>query len=489
MIKQFLKNTGWILLANMATKGIGLVTISFLSKLITSIELGVYNSYINTAAYINQIADLGSSTVLQKASALAKDHKSKITLEKKLSSAILLGLLSNLCILLLIAFNIEFFSQLFFNQKSDNLTHLLILITLIQFFFQLPTYVLMGIGHFQYYSMRNIVTAFNSFLCVIASTIFWGLRGSVFGYLTATLINTFFTWIITINILKKEQVKVSLRSSISGLVQLLREGYWFYFGNTFLGAIAGLFTITLFSKYISIESFGFLRIAASINAITAIIPSAIMPVTLSVLSRHSANDTIRIKSFQIRYVFGTIFIFTTILLLSIKPIIDILFNSEYEKGLSLICPLIFINIIILMQGLFSNFLIAAGKMKFLGTISTLSIVLHIVLAYLLIPYLGNMGYLISWLVPQFLSHLFTTMKEFSMNHSYKKINEIKRFYLITTPALLIVFYASFLPTCNHLKTYILLPILPLYCISFIKFVVMKEELIIFKTKMLGRKKI
>lgn len=460
----------------MATKGIGLITISFLSKLITSIELGIYNSYINAAAYINQIADLGASTVLQKASACAKDSESKKVLEKKMSAAILLGGLSNLCILLLVTLNIEFFSQLLFNQKPVDLTHLLILITIIQFFFQLPTYVLMGIGHFRYYSLRNIVTAFTSLLCVIVPAIFWGLRGAIFGYLAATLINTAFTWIITLRILKLEQIKISLNSSFSGLVQVLKEGFWFYFGNTFLGAIAGLFTITLFSKYISIESFGFLRIAASINAITAIIPSALMPVTLSVLSRHSEQDTIRIKSFQIRYVFGAIFLFTSLLLLGIKPVIDLLFNAEYEKGLVLICPLILVNIIILMQGLFSNFLIAGGKMKFLGTISTLSIVLHIILSYLLIPGLGNTGYLISWLVPQFLSHLLTTIKEFSSNQSYKKIKEIKWFYLITIPALFITFYAGFLPISDPLRVYVLICIIPLYFIAFIKFAVSGQEL-------------
>lgn len=475
-----------MLLANMATKGIGLITISFLSKLMTSIELGIYNSYINTAAYINQIADLGSSTVLQKASAYAKDPESKKVLQQKLSAAILLGGLSNLCILLLVTLNIEFFSELLFNQKPVDLTYLLVLITIIQFFFQLPTYVLMGIGHFQYYSVRNIVTAFTSLLCVIVPALFWGLRGAVFGYLAATTLNTVFTWIITYKILKTEEVKISLNSSFSGLVHVLQEGFWFYFGNTFLGAIAGLFTITLFSKYISIESFGFLRIAASINAITAIIPSALMPVTLSVLSRHSEQDSIRIKSFQIRYVFGAIFIFTSMLLVGIKPVIDILFNAEYEKGLVLICPLILVNIIILMQGLFSNFLIAAGKMKFLGTISTLSIVMHIILSYLLIPRLGNAGYLISWLVPQFLSHLFTTIKEFSINQSYKKIKEIKWFYFITIPALAITLYAGFLPINSLVRNCIFISIIPLYFISFVKFAVSAEELMMLRNKVLHK---
>jgi O-antigen/teichoic acid export membrane protein len=299
VFKYFIKNTGWVLIANVFTKSIGLLSISFLSKIISSVELGLYNSYLNTSAYINQIADLGASTILQKSSANFKqDATSKINLEQKLSAAFLLGLLANIILLTVIIFNIEKFSHVLFNQNATDLTYLLIIITIIQFFFQMPSYVLMGIGYFKYYSIRNLFTSSVSFIGTTVLAMSYGLNGAIVGYVAATIINTIYTWRITFQIFKKEEINFSIITSFEHIKSLLQDGFWFYFGNTLLGAISGLFTITLFSQYISVEDFGFLRIAASINAITAIIPTALLPVTLTIISRNSNKYVFIIKSFS-----------------------------------------------------------------------------------------------------------------------------------------------------------------------------------------------
>ena len=169
-----------MLIANVFTKSIGLLSISFLSKIISSVELGLYNSYLNTSAYINQIADLGASTILQKSSANFKqDATSKVKLEQKLSAAFLLGLLANIVLLTAILFNIDKFSHILFNQNATDLTYLLIIITIIQFFFQMPSYVLMGIGYFKYYSIRNLFTSSVSFIGTTALAMSYGLNDIV----------------------------------------------------------------------------------------------------------------------------------------------------------------------------------------------------------------------------------------------------------------------------------------------------------------------
>ncbi|MBP6302548.1 MAG: oligosaccharide flippase family protein [Bacteroidia bacterium] len=484
MFKYFIKNTGWVLIANVFTKSIGLLSISFLSKIISSVELGLYNSYLNTSAYINQIADLGASTILQKSSANFKqDATSKINLEQKLSAAFFLGLIANIVLLTAILFNIDKFSHLLFNQNVTDLTYLLVLITIIQFFFQMPSYVLMGIGYFKYYSIRNLLTSSISFIGTTVLAMSYGLNGAILGYMTATIINTIYTWRITFIILKKEGINFSIYTSFRHIKSLLQDGFWFYFGNTLLGAISGLFTITLFSQYISVEDFGFLRIAASINAITAIIPTALLPVTLTIISRKSNKDVFLIKSVQIRYVFSSIFIFTIVLLMFITPLIELLFSSEYNKGLELICPLILINVIILMQGIFSNFLIAEGKMTFLGTISTISIILHIVLSFTLVPLYGNLGYVAAWLIPQSVSHIITSLKSLSINDFYKKHKEIKVFYLAFIPAFVFTILLTFLPTDSTIKTPGYLVVISLYSIFFLRFVVSKYEVELIKSKL------
>jgi O-antigen/teichoic acid export membrane protein len=167
----------------------------------------------------------------------------------------------------------------------------------------------------------------------------------------------------------------------------------------------------------------------------------------------------------------------------ITPLIEFLFSSEYNKGLELICPLIITNVIILMQGIFSNFLIAEGKMTFLGTISTISIILHIVLSFTLVPLYGNLGYVAAWLIPQSVSHIITSLKSLTINDFYKNHKEIKMFYLAFIPALVFTILLTFLPTDSTIKTPGYLVVISLYSIFFLRFVVSKYEVELIKSKL------
>jgi O-antigen/teichoic acid export membrane protein len=465
-----------MLLANVSSKLASLLSISFLAKAISSIDLGIYNAFINTTAYFNQLSDLGASTVLQLKSAKFRNStKDKLIFEHRLSAGILLGCMANaICCVAIILFQDEILDSLFSNTSAD-LLHLLLPITCIQFFAQLPTYVLMGIGHFKRYSYRNLITSFILLFGVAIPAFFYGLAGAVTGYLIAIVVNAILTWHITITILREEHMRFNFKHGLRSIPALLSEGLWLYVGSTLLGALGGLVTIRLFNQYISIEEFGFLRIAASINAITAIIPTALMPVTLTLLSGKSADKGVRLKSFQIRYISSLILIFTVILLFFLPQLLRWIFGAAYLKGEFLIGSMLLINIIVLLQGIYSNFLIAQGKMSFLGTVSTIGILLHIILCFLLVPSYQNIGYLIAWGVPQLLSHIITVGKEFSSEKGYSKDRKTKLFYLTFVAISFYIAIIHFTMQASHMNTSLLAAGVLVYCVIFYKFVISDEE--------------
>lgn len=97
MVKDFLKSSANVLMADMATKGIGFGILVLLTFLLQPAELGKYNALLTTITSLYGMSGLGVAMVLQRESA-----RHKVSEEGKINEFVPAGLIAMAFSLLII---------------------------------------------------------------------------------------------------------------------------------------------------------------------------------------------------------------------------------------------------------------------------------------------------------------------------------------------------------------------------------------------------
>jgi len=412
LIKKFIKASGWVLTGNLISKVINFLTLSILARFLGPAGLGIYNAVMSSTMSINQISDLGTGIVLQKESAKISDsNKSRIG--SLFLTTVTVQLVMNLIICTIVLIWPEYFFNHFFKDLgSIDLIYFSVPLIIFQCLAQLALTFIAGLGEFRFYSIRLMLTSMVTvimlvlFLFLFSPNTITALIATIF----SVLINIMITWYLVYVAAKRQGVRFVNSYWVNNLRQIRNEGFVYYVGNTLVGAIVTIVLVQLFAKHISLEDYGYLRIGSSLAAILGIIPAAIQPVTINFLSKDNLTGN-SLKSVQIRFLVFFIILITMLILIFLNPIISLLFGSIYLVGKDVILFLISIQIIILVSGIISNFLVASGHTSFIGVISTFSVLANLVLSIILIPKFGIYGFYISHFAGYFLGFLAMCYKE------------------------------------------------------------------------------
>ena len=444
-----------VLISNIGSKIISFLTLGVLSRFLNTESFGNFSAIQNSANSGNMIGSLGIPVVLQiKTANIEEANKEEVN--AIISNSIITYLLANGAVCLILLLFPYIFTQYLLNSNLDSSYNFhLVLLILLMAVNQIPLYVLIGFGEFKEYALRNV--AFN-LITLIITVIFLYIFGKT---LTSALAALYMSNLVTIgltmmifrNIVIKYNLHLKFIPDVRYIKMIISSGFIYYIGNTFLVAISGLVTISVFYKYLSPDEYGYLRIATAISVILSIIPSAIQPVNLSKIFLD--GDQKRLKSVQIRIIpFITIFIF---LLISsnLFLLISILFGPNYTSGTEFIYYIILLQIPAIYLGIFSNFITASGALNFIGFVAVIGTFTLMISLTILTPIFKIDAYIYSSFITTFLSLLLVVLKELKSNNYIHKLEAISFLINILILSLNLIFIYYF-PTFGILIALLLI---------------------------------
>lgn len=474
MIKSFIKSTGFIFLGNVLSKILSLLTLSLIGRFLGPNILGSYNAVISTGTSINQILDFGSSIVIQKEAVNIEDKKNSYLISLlTFYLSVQFGVV--LLLIVISIFNADYILKLLFeNEFSTQILYFLIPLVVLNLLIQMLQQLLLGLGLFKEYASRIVIVNLISFLTFIITFFIFG--NSLYLSLVASIISLFFNVMITYFLISKyvvnNEVGLSKLLLLDKTKSTIYNGFIFYFGNTLVGAIVTLSLIGLFSNFISIKDFGYMRIGASLSAILGVFIGSLQPVTIRLLSK-TDFDTHKLKSFQLRVVTCILFIGVFIMVAFINPIISTLFGDVYLEGKQIIVFMLLMQVVVFISSLISNFQVAANNTKFIGIISAIGALINLILSFLLIPKFGIHGFYIAHFLGYLFGALMLVYKEM-VNSIYADRQKIYfAFYFIFFGTILLYLFSHI----TYIFYQILAQILTLFflIIIFYKFILSEAE--------------
>jgi len=394
LIRDFIKSSTNVLFADIGTKAIGFALISILTFVLDPVSLGKYNALLTTIASIYGMSGLGIAMVLQRESAKHTLHANSL-IGERVSAGFIAMILT---IIILVFFFQVFHNQLtvlLFGGMDSDIIQWIPVLTLLYFAVQAPLTLLLGMGLFRTYSFRSMMESFITGVCVLVGIFFWQLEGIIYGLIISYTINAIIVWMILKKSFLDKKILLVVRNFIPNTRRLLKEGIPYFIGNTFLGAVASIILIGLFSAHIGFAELGYLRLGLSLAAILMIVPNAAKTVTISFIARHEMNAT-KLQSLQIRYLFFLATISTMVMMLLLSPVVDLIFGKEYESGLVIYTMVILISIFFNIQQILNTFVAGRGDLLLSGIVNSCVTILYIGGSLFLIPSLGIFGYYIAF---------------------------------------------------------------------------------------------
>lgn len=413
MIRKFIKNTSWVLGSNVISKVISFFTLGFLARVLHPDQLGYYNAIQNSGNYINMMSSLGTLIVIQRVGARIGELGAKAVSEIFSNAFTLYLLINALAALVLVIFPHYFFDLLLDSQGSINHITLICIIVILNALGQIPLYLILGLEEFKKYSLRNILS---NLVVLIVALVFIvlmedNLRACFYALVVSFFINAVLTGLVFYKVIRKYSFQIRLTLRYSVLKKVMEEGLIYYIGNTFLGAIAGLVVISLFFNHLSAFDYGFTRVGNAFAVILSIVPSAIQPVTISLLSVENARN-IYVKSLQIRLIpfFSTLML--VIVSFNMELILGLLFGETYIGAKDIVFGMILVQIPNIYLGLINNYQVGVGHLNFVGGVAIAGTATMIGSALYLVPMFGIKGYFGSIYFATILSLILVAFREY-----------------------------------------------------------------------------
>lgn len=414
-MRSFFKAASWVLASNVLVKVINFALLNIIARYLSPLYFGMYTAIISSATSVNQISDLGSSMVLQRSTAKYAEV-SKVETGRRFTIVFLLQFCMNILFAVAIVVFPAFFAGLLFQlQEGVPQVGWIGLIAVLQMLFQVPITFILGLSEYRIYALRWLLGSGLSLAITLLAI--WLLGPTVENLLCAFVIsacfNVLLTLVLTKSLMNQHQIQLSIGKFRSSVRKIFKEGFIYYGGNILAGAIFNFALIGLFSKYIGLDQYGYVRIANAIVAIMSVVPAAFQSVTLTYLAKEE-NEGAAIKSAQLRLVSIMSFMFSVILICYIKIIIHVLFGREYSAGWEIFVFILLLNIVTIINSLLTSFLVSKGFGSYVGWVSTIGVALNAVLSFILIPHWGIYGFFVGQAVGFGFGFLMVLRKEFTL---------------------------------------------------------------------------
>lgn len=387
---QKLRKTGFfsIFISNVLAKIVVLLGGIVVVRILSQRDYGIYSYAINAFNILYILNDFGAtSAALQNMTEYSKDKgKQQIYLKYAVKVGIFGAIISGILILL---------SPLFYPyeiSEAKYLTPMLFMMPIFTFITMLFTTLLRANFENKKYAMLNLVQTVSSYIFLIPMAYIWGMYGALlsrYAYIIVTLIlGAYLTRKLRIKTNKDNQLTKTEK------IAFIKYALVTQINNTIVSILIYIDTFMIGLLIATPESVALYKVASTIPAALAFLPSCVMVYLLPYFVLNNKNKK-WLKEKYIKLIKIGILgygLFTLVMILASKLIINTLYTSEYSEAV--------LPFVILMIGFFAsatfkiptnNILHAMRKIKFEVVNSVLSGILNIILNIVFINYFGIVG--------------------------------------------------------------------------------------------------
>jgi O-antigen/teichoic acid export membrane protein len=396
-LKQLIKGSFWILIANLFTRFSGFIVLPIIARLLGPSGLGIYSVIQQTIQTADVLSRVGLDLAIHRNGA----QYETLGVERTGRTFGVGGLLIAVTGAFLAIGLANFPNFIAVNLLGDPQTETWLRIASYAIFFTAiatPSWIyLMAVHAFRAYSLRTTLVTILGAILTLVFTFKFGLAGAVWGLALGALGQSIVGWWLTLPILQEKAIKLRLDRFIPESMSLLKLGLPFYTSN-FLAGFVALPFLGYITKLSGVEQVGYIRIAQSLSQFISFLPVAIAPVLVSTLSASlgadRANHT-KTKSLHFRVTWLIVIILSLVICLGLDIIVPLLFGKRYLESIPLARIAVYGTALSTMAGVLNQYLVAEAKTKIIGIVQTISLLLNILLAVILIPLYSALGLLIA----------------------------------------------------------------------------------------------
>jgi O-antigen/teichoic acid export membrane protein len=252
------------------------------------------------------------------------------------------------------------------------------------------------------------------------------LAGALGGLILASLIQLITGSIFLFKKLKTLKIKLSCQNFWNQSKEILKFGLPFWAGNAFM-AFSAIPIMGEINRIAGVAAIGDLRIAQSLCQLVSFLPSAITPVTISILSEtyteENNQDYIKFRSLHFRSNWLFSFPIATFLGLASYSIVKLLFGDEFISAIPLVILMSWWSLLTIVVENFNLYSLSAGNTILIAISSISQKILVIGFSLLLIPQLGGAGYAMGLIIGGLVQLIIMIVS------SWKKFGQLFIYYL------------------------------------------------------------
>ncbi|MDX1978411.1 MAG: oligosaccharide flippase family protein [Pseudanabaenaceae cyanobacterium bins.68] len=396
-LKQILKGSFWILIANLTTRAASFILLPILARKLGPASLGIYGIVQQTIQTADNLGRVGLDLAIHRNGA---QHE---TIGKAETGRLfgVGGLLIALVGVLLAGSLWLFPDYIAANLLGEAKIAPWLAVAgwgVLFLAIAAPAWMyLVALQAFQAYSLNTALSSLlgNGITVLVAFN--FGLGGALWSQSLTNLIQVAVGWWLGLTTLAEKGIKLRLDRFAPTAIAMLKLGLPFYSSN-FLAGFVGLPFLGYVTRLGGIEQVGYIRISQSLAQLISFLPGVIAPVLVSSLSASLVADPAQhqqIKSLHFRAMWLLILGICLSICLSLEATVPFLFGKNYLESIPLVRMGIYGAALSSLGGILNQYLVAEGKTRVIGLVQVVALLLNILLALILIPLYSGLGLLLA----------------------------------------------------------------------------------------------
>ena len=450
-LKKLLKGSFWLVLTNFITRFAGFIVLPLIARLLGPADLGIYNLLQNTIQTADGLSRIGIDAAIHFYGAQYQTSGTE-SVGRTFGVGSCLTWIAGGFIAILLCVARQSIARDFLGDVTIEPWLVLAGVSAFITVIGNPSwFYLVALQAFKTYSLRTSVITIAGGIITLLLTWGWGLNGTLWSFLIIALIQTIWGWWLTLPILNVHGIKLRYDNFIPEAIKLLKFGLPFYSSN-FLSSFVALPLLGYVSKSGGIEQLGYLRVAQSLSQFVSFLPTAIAPVLISSMAESLGGDSKQhqqLKSLHLRVLWSIILFISFIISFNLDSIVNLLFGASFNQAILLSRLTIWIAAVTSLSGMMTQYLIGAGRTRVIAVIQTISLILMVIIAMIMIPQYNSLGLLIA----QAVSICFRLVAYTKPSLSDIHVSEHKYLWLLTFESC-ILFTLSFLPSILPINIFI-----------------------------------
>lgn len=402
IIKKVIENSSWLIGDKILTLILGVFVTSIIARYFGPEKFGLFNFSLSFTALFTALSTLGLETLVVKDIIDGKYNEETI-----LYTSFTLRTLGGL-ILTIISF--VFIRILEPNDKNVHLLVLIMSLVMVVKAFEVIEYWIQAHQKAKISSIIRILAYSITSILKVSIVVF---KGNIIHYSLVFLVDAFIIGItLVIVFFKIGKRKFHFRVDFEYGKNILNRSWYMILSGLMVTLYMRVDQVMLGTMLKDKTELGIYSVAAQVASMWYFVPLAIITSFKPVIIKNKSIDNkYYIESIQFLYFIVTWIgiLFSVLIMIFSKFVINLLFGIEYAKAVGILNVSVWSGIFATLGSARSIWLISEGNQRYTIVYTFFGFIINILLNYLLIPVIGGYGAAIATLIAQFFANVIVLL--------------------------------------------------------------------------------